>query len=206
MSVSYKNSSCSGWRPTLMTSSYLDSFCTDLVWHSWVLVIGTPTHRGGNRSSHSSCWGCFCSVTLLCPALCDPMDCSMLGFPVLHYLPRFAQTHVHLVDDAIQPSHPLLLQLLLTSIFLSIRVFSNELVLHIRWPRISWFFTSASAAVLPMNIQDWFPLGLTGLISLLSKRLSRVFSSTTIWKHQFFGTQFSLWSNFHIYTWLLEKL
>ena len=64
---------------------------------------------------------------------------------------------------------------------------------------------SASASVLPMNIQGWFPLGLTGLISLQSKRFSRVFSSTTIQKHQFFGTQPSLWSKFHIHTWLLEK-
>ena len=64
---------------------------------------------------------------------------------------------------------------------------------------------SASASVLPMNIQDWFPLGLTGLISLQSKGLSRVFSSTTIWKHQFFGAQRSLWCNSHIRTWLLEK-
>ena len=65
--------------------------------------------------------------------------------------------------------------------------------------------TSASALVLPMNIHGWFPLGLTDLISLQSKGLSRVFSSTTIWKHQFFSTQPSLWSNFHICTWLLEK-
>ena len=58
---------------------------------------------------------------------------------------------------------------------------------------------SASASVLPMNIQDWFPLGLTGLISLLSKRLSRLFSNTIVQKHQFFGAQLSLWSNSHIY-------
>ena len=64
---------------------------------------------------------------------------------------------------------------------------------------------SASASVLPVNIQDWFPLGLTGLISLQSKGLSRVFSNTTVWKHRFFGTQLSLWSNSHIHTWLLEK-
>ena len=64
---------------------------------------------------------------------------------------------------------------------------------------------SASASILPMNIQDWFPLGLSGLIFFQSKRLSRVFSSTTIWKHQFFSTLPSLWSNFHIYTWLLKK-
>ena len=78
---------------------------------------------------------------------------------------------------------------------------------------VSQFFTSvgqnigvsASASVLPVNIQDWFPLGLTGLISLQSKVLSRVFSNNTVWKHQFFGTQLSLWSNSHIHTWLLEK-
>ena len=64
---------------------------------------------------------------------------------------------------------------------------------------------SAAASVLPINIQDWFPLGLTGLISLQSKGLSRVFSNTTVQKHQFFGAQSFLQSNFHIYTWLLEK-
>ena len=79
--------------------------------------------------------------------------------------------------------------------------------------QMSQFFTSggqsigvsASTSVLPMNIQDWFPLGRTGWISLESKRLSRVFSNTTIQKHQFFGTQLSLWSNSHIHAWLLEK-
>ena len=64
---------------------------------------------------------------------------------------------------------------------------------------------SASASVLPVNIQGWFPLGLTVLISLLSKGLSRVFSNTTVQKHQFFSAQSSLWSNFHIYTWLLGE-
>ena len=80
--------------------------------------------------------------------------------------------------------------------------------------QMSQFFTSdgqniggsASASVLPMNIQDWFPLGWTGWISLQSKGLSRVFSSTTVQKHQFFGTQLSLESNSHIHTWLLEKI
>ena len=63
----------------------------------------------------------------------------------------------------------------------------------------------ASGSVLPMNIQGWFPLRLTGLISVQSKWLSRVFFNTTVWKHQFFSTQPSIWSNFHIHTWLLEK-
>ena len=78
---------------------------------------------------------------------------------------------------------------------------------------MSQFFTSggpsigvsASTSVLPMNIQDWFPLGWTGWISLQSKRLSRVFSNTTVQKHQFFGTQLSLWSSSHMHTWLPEK-
>ena len=64
---------------------------------------------------------------------------------------------------------------------------------------------SASASVLPMNFQDWFALGLPGLIFLLSKELSRVFSNSTVQKHQFFGAQLSLWSKSHIHTWLLEK-
>ena len=78
---------------------------------------------------------------------------------------------------------------------------------------MSWHFASggqsigasASASVLPMNAQDWFPLGLTGLILLLAKGLPRVFSNTTVQKHQFFCTQPYLWSNSHIHTWLLEK-
>ena len=72
----------------------------------------------------------------------------------------------------------------------------------IRWPSIR---VSASASVLPVNIQDWSPLGWTGWISLRSKRLSRVFASTTVQKHQFFGSQISLQSNSHIHTGLLEK-
>ena len=79
--------------------------------------------------------------------------------------------------------HPLLLP---PSIFPSIRVFSKESVLRIRWPK---YWDSASASVFPMNIQNWFPLGLTGLISLQSKGLSSVFSRTTVEKHQFFGAQ-----------------
>ena len=79
--------------------------------------------------------------------------------------------------------HPLLF---LPSIILSIRVFPNESVFHIG--------ATASASVLPVNIQYWFPLWWTGLISLQSKGLSRVFSSTTVWKHQFFGAQPSVWN------------
>ena len=90
---------------------------------------------------------------------------------------------------------------LLPSVFPNIRVFSNEPASHVRWPK----YRSFSISFLAMNIQGWFPLGLIGLISLLSKRLSIVFSSTTIQKYQFFSAQPSLCSNSHICTWLLEK-
>ena len=107
--------------------------------------------------------------------------------------------------ESVMSSNHLILHhtlLLLPSVSPSIRVFSNESALHIRWPNIG---ASFSASVLPMNIQDWFPLGMTSLISLQFKGLSRVFYNTTVQKHQFFGAQLSLWSNSHILTWLLEK-
>ena len=105
---------------------------------------------------------------------------------------------------SVMPSNHLTLcrPLLLPSIFPSIQVFSNESVLHIRWPK---YGVSASASVLSMNIQDWFPLGWTGWISLQSKGLSTVFSNTTVQKHQLFSAQLSLKSNTHIHTWPLEK-
>ena len=81
----------------------------------------------------------FISVAQLCLTLCDPMDCSMPGLPVHHQLAEFTQTHVHRVGDAIQPSHLCRPLLLLPSIFSSIRVFSNESVLHIRWPKYQSF-------------------------------------------------------------------
>ena len=108
------------------------------------------------------------------------------------------------IESVMPSSHRILCcpLLLLPPIPPSITVFSNESVLHNRWPKYS---SSASASVLPMNIQDWFPLGLTGLISLQSKGLSRVFPNTTVQKHKFFGAQLSSQSNSHIHTWPLEK-
>ena len=93
--------------------------------------------------------------------------------------------------DLVMPSnHLILCHLLLPfSIFPSISVFSNESVLRIRWPK---YWSLGSASILPMNIQDWLPLGWAGWISLQSKGLSRVFSNTTVQKHQFFSTQLSL--------------
>ena len=102
--------------------------------------------------------------------------------------------------ELVMPSNHLILcppLLLLPSIFPSIRVFPKKSVLHIRWPKLG---VSASVSVLPMSIQDWFPLGLTGLISLQSKGLSRIFSNITVQKHQFFSAQLSLQSNSHIHT------
>ena len=145
----------------------------------------------------------FNSVTQSCPTLCNPMDCRTLGLPVHPQLPELTQTHVYRVGDMIQPSHPLS----------SPSPLAFNLSQHQGSFQMSQFFASggqsigasASALVLPMNIQDWFPLGLTGWISLQSKGLSRVFSNTTVQKHKFFGAQLSLWSNSHIYTWLLER-
>ena len=101
---------------------------------------------------------CSCrSVTKSCPTLCNPMDCSTPGFAVPHYLPEFAQIHVHWVNDTIQPSH---LPFLLPSIFPSIRVFSNESALCIRWPKC-WSFSISPSNVYSGLISfriDWFDL------------------------------------------------
>ena len=104
---------------------------------------------------------CWCSITQSCLTHCDSMDCSMPGFPALHHLLEFAQNHVPWVRDAIQLSHPV------SSPFPPAFNLS-----HHDFPASGQSIgASASASVLPMNIQDWFPLGLTGLISLLYKGL-----------------------------------
>ena len=131
----------------------------------------------------------YCSVPKSCPTLCNPMNYSSPGFPVLHYCPEFVQTHVHWVSNAIQPPHPL----------------SSPSPLALNLSQHHFSKASASASFLPMNNQGWLPLALTGLISLLSKEFSRVFSSTTVQKHQFFIVQPSLWSNSHILLLLFEK-
>ena len=132
----------------------------------------------------------FSSVAQSCPTLCNPRHWSMPGLPVHRQLPEFTQTHVHQVGDAIHPSHPLSSP---SPPALNSFPASGSF-------QMSQFFTSGgqsigvsgSASVFPMNIQGWFPLGWTGWISLQSKRLSRVFSNTTVQKHQFFGAQLSL--------------
>ena len=142
------------------------------------------------------------SIAQSCLTLCNPMNCSTPLLPVHHQLLEFRHTHVHWVGDAMQPSHPLLSPSPPAPNPSSIRVFSNESALHMRWTSIG---VSASTSVLPMNTQDLSPLGWTDWISLQSKGLSRVFSNTTVQRHQFFGDQLSSRSNCHIHTWLLEK-
>ena len=127
----------------------------------------------------------FSSVAQLCPTLCDSLNCSTPRLPVHHQLLEFTQTHVHWVGDAIQPSHPLL----------SPSPPAFNLSQHqglFRWVSSSHQVAKASTSVLPMNTQDWSPLGWTGWISLQSKGLSRVFSNTPVQKHQFFCAQLSL--------------
>ena len=173
--------------------SFMENLHTVL--HSGYTNVATP-------HSHQQCGSC-CSVTQLYPTFCSPMDCSTPGFPVLHHLLELAQTHVHWVGDG--------------HLTTSCSVIPSSSCLQ-SYPGsgsfpMSWLFTlgvqsigaSAYASAPPINIHDLFPLGLTGLISLLSKGLSKVFSNTTVQKHQFFETQPSLWSNSHIHTWLLKK-
>ena len=166
-------------------------------------MYGKKFHKWMTDSISTTVRGQVSAATQSCSTLCGPMDCSTPGLPVRHQLPELAQTHIHRVGDGIQPSHPLLSPSPPT---FNLSQASGSFLM-------SQFFTSggqsigvsASTSVLPMNIQDWFPLGLTGLLSLQFKGLSRVFSNTTVQKHQFFTVQLSLYSNSHIHTWLLEK-
>ena len=112
---------------------------------------------------------CCCSVTKLCPTLCNLKDCSTPGFLVLHYLPGFAQIHVHWVGDAISSSAALFFCLQ------SLPASESSPMSRLFPSGGQSTGASASASVLPMNIQGWFPLGLTGLIFLQSKGLSRLF-------------------------------
>ena len=141
-----------------------------------------------------------CSVAQSCLSVCNPMDFSTPGFPVHHQLPELAQIHVHWVSDAILSS-----VIPSSSCFLSFPASRSFPLRQLFASGGQSIGASTSALVLPMNIQCWLPLGLTGLISLLSKGLSRVFSNTTVQKYQFFGIQPFLLSSSHIFTWLLEK-
>ena len=118
--------------------------------------------------------------------LFDPMDCSMPRLPAPLHLQKFAEVHVHCVGDAIQHLILWCHLLLLPAIFPSIRDFSNESALHIRWPKY-WSFN-----ISPTSVYSGFISLKIGLISLLSKGLSGVFSSPTVQRHQFFSTWHSL--------------
>ena len=167
--------------------------------------IGKAKHRSHLLPfvslSHLSHCHQFSSVQS-CPTLCDPMNCSTPGLPVHHQLPESTQTHVHWVGDAIQPSLP----------FIPFSSCPQSFPASGSFPMSQLFASggqsirvSASTLVLPMNTQDWSPLGWTSWISLQSKGLSRVFSNITVQKQQFFCAQLSLKSDSHIHTWPLEK-
>ena len=141
------------------------------------------------------------SVTQLCLTLCNPMDCSTAGFPVLHNVPEFAKTHVHWVNDGIQLFHPLLpsslpalnlsqLQCLFQWIGFLHHV-AKVLELQVQHQSFHWIFRIDFFWI------DWF--------DLLATQGTRVFSSSTVQKHQFFRVQPSFSSNSHVHTWLLEK-
>ena len=116
---------------------------------------------------------------------------ASLSFTISQSLLKFMSIESVVPSNHLILCHPLLL---LPSIFPSMRIFSKESALCISWPK---YWSLASASVLPINIQDWFPSGLTDWISLQSKGLSRIFSNTTFQKHQFLGTQPSSQSNSH---------
>ena len=151
----------------------------------------------------------FSSVAQSCLTLCDSMNCSMPGLPVDHKLLEFIQT-----PGVYSNSCPLSrwCHLAISSSVVPFSSCPQSLPAPGSFPMRQLFtwggqsiVVSASASVLPMNILDWSPLGWTGWISLQSKGLSKIFSNTTVQKHQFFGTQLSSQSNFHIHTWPLEK-
>ena len=175
------NPNCIFQPPPLLTRTYQ------------INISPTPNHP----KTRCQTTGC-CSVTKSCPALWNPMDCSMPGFPVLHYVPDFAQIHVHWVSDAIWPSHPLLppfpfafhlsqYQGLFQPVS-SLKQVTKILELQ----SFQWIFRVDF-------LSDWL------VWSPCSPRDSQESSLAPQLKHQFFGTQLSLWSNFHICTWLLEK-
>ena len=142
-----------------------------------------------------------CSFAQSCPTLCDPHGLQHTRLPCPSPSPKASSNSCPLSRWC----HPTILSSVIP-LFSCLQPFPGSGSFLMCWLSASGGQSiRASASVLPMNIQDWFLLGLTSLISLQSKGLSRIFSSTTVWKHPFFGAQPPLWSNFHIHTWLLEK-
>ena len=126
---------------------------------------------------------------------------ASLSHTISQNVPKFMSIESLMPSNHLIISHRLLL---LPSIFPRIRVFSRESAFHIKWPKYWGFSFSISHSSESISIQSWFPLGLTGLISLMSKETSKIFSSTTIRQHQFFST-FTLLSSSHISTWQPER-
>ena len=201
----FKNWHHEGWKPkVLLSSSSLHSsercFPFPRIWEIfWSLYLWSWWHDP-LISSHPKAISHQCMKTMnwhlvqfsrsVVSDSLRPHGCSTPGLPVHHQLLEPTQTHVHWVSDAIQPSHPLsspsppALNLSQHQGFFKWVSSSHEVAKVLEFP--------ASTSVLPINIQDWFPLGWTGYISLQSNGLSRVFSNTTVQKHQFFGAQLSL--------------
>ena len=174
---------------------------TGIIFSECLDLIGTAIeHIPGHLTFQDSVQ--FSSVAQSCLSLCDSMDCSTPGLPVHHQLPEFTHTHIHWVGDAIQQSHPLLSLLLPPSIFPSIRVFSSESVLPIRWPKY-WSF---SVSISPSNEysglisfrMDWLDLlAVQGTLkSLLQHHSSK---PSILWHSTFLMVQLS-----HQYTMCLE--
>ena len=141
--------------------------------------------------------------SLLCPTFCDLMSapCQALLFSTISWsLLKFTST------ELVMPSNYLILCLPLLFCHQSFPASGSFSMSQLFTSGSQSIGLSASAPVLPMNVQSWLPLGLTGLISLQSNGLSRVFPNTIVRKHQFFSADSSLWSKSHIHTWLLEKL
>ena len=188
---------CSGIKGTLQETHPRDPADLDCDIHCRHLSLGYFL------TSVPSAWGLFVVQSL---SRVPPFATSWtvarqasLSFTISQSLLKFMSYELVLLSNRLILCHPLLL---LPSVLPRIRVFSIESALHIMWDK-----------VLELQFQHWFFqwifrvdfLGLTGLLSLPSKALSRIFSNTTIWKHQFFSAQTSLWFSYHIHTWLLEK-
>ena len=180
-----------GWERSLRDNGYI------YVWMSHSVV-----HLKQYRSTVN--WLCYycCSVTQSCLTLCNPMDCRMAGLSVLHHVPDFAQVHAHCISDAIQPSHPLM-----PSSPSALNLCQHQGLFQ--WVGCSHQKTKMlelSVSISPSNEYsglislkiDWFDL-------FADKRLPGVFSSLTVWRHQFFSTLPSLWSSSNNYTWLLGR-
>ena len=162
-------------------------------------IVAVPVYSPANSLY------CWCSVTKSCPVLWRPHGLQHARLPCPSLSPRVCSDSCPLsqwchpnISSSVIPFSSCLQSFPASGTFPMSQLFAPG-------SQSIGVSASASASVLPMKIQGWFPLGLTGWISLLSKGLSRVFSRTTIQRHQFFGAQPSLWSDFHISTWLLER-